>query len=81
MHMTETENKIVSLPALQGMASTGDQDLVYEQPDELTQHELQQAITILRAIKSTQRGYLLASPTVGGGRALHIVHLDKAKAA
>jgi hypothetical protein len=55
--------------------------LVYEEPDELTQHELQQAITILRRIKSTQRGYLLASPTVGGGRALHIVHLDNAKAA
>lgn len=61
--------------------NTADAELIYEQPDELTQHELQQAIQILRAIKRDQRGYLLASPTVGGGRALHIVHLDKAKAA
>lgn len=57
-------------------------DAVYEPPDELTQREIEEALTIMRAIKRRQRGYMLVSPTVGDGRALYIVGpLDKQRAA
>ena len=62
---------------------TGDKPIIYDMPtDELTQHEMQEAIRIMRTIKRNQRGYMLVSPTTGSGRGLYIVGpLEKNKAA
>lgn len=59
-------------------SQTGTTPIHYLEPDELTQHEIEMLLDIARQIKRQQRGYMLVSPTVGGGRALHIVGpLDK----
>lgn len=62
---------------------TGDKPLVYDMPsDELTQHEIEEALTVMRAIKKEQRGYMIVSPSFKGGRGLHIAGpLEKRKAA
>lgn len=67
---------------MSNMSQTGATPLHYLEPDELTQHEMELALSIMREIKRNQRGYMLVSPTVGSGRELYITGpLEKRRAA